>query len=649
MSAPPFLVGAGLVFWGWQTGNLAVGAVLALLVALAGQARLRLDLGPKEHATIADLSTIGFVLLGMILAANRGIAHGILQAFVWLPAALLPILAAQLVSQDNRIPLSALFRYMRKLKRANPEIEDPPVDVSAVYLALTLLAAGVANQRDPWYYAAIVAATAFLLYPVRPRHGSLAAGAAMLVAAAALGHAGHVGLSQLQAALEDWVLDLNLRIMDTDPYRTRTEIGSLGRLKQVEAIVLRVYAPEEESERVRLLHRSSYNALAGNIWVARGAPMEDTRSEADNLTWILEPGEAPQRTRIATRLDGGRALLALPPGTKRIASLPANAMQRNSLGSVHVVLGVDWVQYEAQASGAISGYAPAREDDLLIPTTERDVFQRHAAELGLKGLAPAEAMLRVERFLGAFSYSTYRERAVPAGETALGDFLTRTRSGHCEYFAAAATLLLRAAGIPARYATGFSVQEYSNFEKAFLVRARHAHAWTRAWDGRKWVDLDTTPAVWFEEEARSAPLWQGLSDLLRWAGFRWSQRGDFKLDDAWYGVLVLLAIYLGWSVFRGRKRVRDAEIESGAVRARYPGEDSEFYSVEKALPLREASEAHVRWLERIETAVPAEKKEKLRLALGLHSRYRFDPEGISAEERQRLRELCAAIIGPSNR
>jgi protein-glutamine gamma-glutamyltransferase len=193
------------------------------------------------------------------------------------------------------------------------------------------------------------------------------------------------------------------------------------------------------------------------------------------------------------------------------------------------------------------------------------------------------------------------------------------------------------------------VQEYSNFEKAFLVRARHAHAWTRAWDGRKWVDLDTTPAVWFEEEARSAPLWQGLSDLLRWAGFRWSQRGDFKLDDAWYGVLVLLAIYLGWSVFRGRKRVRDAEIESGAVRARYPGEDSEFYSVEKALPLREASEAHVRWLERIETAVPAEKKEKLRLALGLHSRYRFDPEGISAEERQRLRELCAAIIGPSNR
>ena len=32
--------------------------------------------------------------------------------------------------------------------------------------------------------------------------------------------------------------------------------------------------------------------------------------------------------------------------------------------------------------------------------------------------------------------------------TPLADFLLRTRAGHCEYFATAATLLLRKAGIP---------------------------------------------------------------------------------------------------------------------------------------------------------------------------------------------------------
>ena len=77
--------------------------------------------------------------------------------------------------------------------------------------------------------------------------------------------------------------------------------------------------------------------------------------------------------------------------------------------------------------------------------------------------------------------------------------MRNARAGHCEYFAASTTLLLRAAGIPARYATGFAVMEYSPLEAAFVVRARHAHAWSRAWNGERWVDLDTTPPSWLQE------------------------------------------------------------------------------------------------------------------------------------------------------
>ena len=249
MTVPPFLIGAGLLFWGWQSGNLAVGAALSVALEAPRWLRLRLDLGAKEHSTIADLSTVGFVLLAVLLAANRGISRGILEAFVWMPVTLSPILAAQLVSAEGRIPLSALFRYMRKLRRANPEIRDPMVDVTPVYFALALLAAGVANQRGPAFYLAVVAGTGCLLYAARPRHASLAAGAVMLVVAAALGHAGQLGLSQLQMHLEEWILDLNLRVVDADPYRTRTEIGSLGRLKLHDAIVLRIYVPPKDVAR----------------------------------------------------------------------------------------------------------------------------------------------------------------------------------------------------------------------------------------------------------------------------------------------------------------------------------------------------------------------------------------------------------------
>ncbi|MBI1943080.1 MAG: transglutaminase domain-containing protein [Betaproteobacteria bacterium] len=647
MNAPALMVGASLVFWGWQSGNLVVGIALGLALEAPRWLRLRLDLGTREHSTIADLCTVGFVLLALIVAANRGVARGILEAFIWLPVVLSPILAAQLVSAERRVPLSALFRHMRRLRRENPALKDPPVDVGPVYIALALVSAGVANQRGPGYYAGVVLAAGCMLYAVRPRHASLAAGAAMLAAAAALGYAGHVALAQAQMLLVDWVMDLDLiRTADPDPYRVRTEIGSLGRLKKYDAIVMRVYAQEKDIGRLRLLHRGSYNTFSGRSWLARGTTMAPVESEADNQTWVLAAAPPQWRVRIATRFNLGRTLLALPAGTSRIESFPANAMNRNALGAVHASLAVDWAQYEALGGSAIALYAPPSPEDGAVPEGERAVFERAAAELGLRAVAPAEALRRVERYFERFAYSIFRERPVPRGETALGDFMTRTRAGHCEYFAAAATLLLRAAGVPARYATGFAVVEYSAIERAYVVRTRHAHAWTRAFVDGRWVDLDTTPAAWVPEEAAEAPIWENLADLFRYAGFAWSQRGEFKAGNAWYAILVLLAAYLAWSVLRGRKLVREQHA-AAAVRRRYPGEDSEFYALEKSLPQRELSETQSAWLFRVTKDLPQEKRETLRTALSLHQRYRFDPAGLAPPERGRLRELCRALAPQS--
>lgn len=643
MSAPALMIGASLVFWGWQSGNLVVGIALALALEAPRWLRLRLDLGTTEHSTIADLCTVGFVLLAVIVAANRGIARGILEAFIWLPVVLSPIVAAQLVSAERRVPLSALFRYMRKLRRENPAIKDPPVDVGPVYVALALVSAGVANQRGPGYYAGVVVAAGCMLYAARPRHASLAAGAAMLAAAAGLGYVGHVALAQAQLLLVDWVMDLNLlRTVDPDPYRVRTEIGSLGRLKKYDAIVLRVYAQEKDIERLRLLHRGSYNTFSGRSWLARGTTMAPVESEADNQTWVLAAAPPQWRVRIAARFDLGRTLLALPAGTSRIEAFPAYAMSRNALGAVHATLGVDWAQYEALGGPAMTHYAPPSPEDVAVPAGEQAVFERTAAELGLRGLAPAEALRRVERHFGRFAYSTYRERPVPRGESALGDFMTRTRAGHCEYFAAAATLLLRAAGVPARYATGFAVMEYSLIERAYVVRTRHAHAWTRAFVDGRWVDLDTTPSAWFPEEAKEAPIWESLADLFRFAGFRWSQRGELKAGDAWYGVLAVLALILAWRVLRGRKVVREQRA-AAAARRRYPGEDSEFYAIEKALPPRAENETQAAWLKRIASQISSQNLNQLQDALRLHQRYRFDPQGLAAAERNRLRELCRSL------
>jgi len=648
MIAPPFLIGAALAFWGWQTGHLVVGIALGIALEAPRYFKLRLELGTVEHSRIADLSTIGFVTLAALLAANRGVSHGILAAFTWVPAALAPIMLAQLLSETGRIPLSALFRYMRKLRRRNPEIKDPPVDVSLIFVALAMIAAGVANARGPEYYVGVVIASAWALHAVRPSHSNLAAWLLMLAAAAGAGHAGQLGLAQLQAQLESWAIDFNMRGLDADPYRSVTEIGTIGRLKQSDAILMRVYAAESEAARVKLLHRSSYNTYSGTSWLARDSTMQAIESEADNTTWNLVPAAQPADSattwgvRIVARIDNGKALLPLPAATTRVTGLNALSMRRNALGTVHVDVGANWLQYRAEGSGVAVDLPPA-EPDSILPSAERAVFERIAAELGLRNVPAEEAARRIERHLAEFTYSLFRERRPPEGETALGEFMTRTRSGHCEYFAAATTLLLRAAGIPARYATGYAVEERSGLEDAYVVRSRHAHAWTRAWIGGRWVNLDTTPPDWVAEEAGQAPFWESLADLARWAGFRWTMREELKTSDAWYGVLVILALILGWRMFGGRRVARPGESAAAGARRRYPGEDSEFYSVEKTFPARAEGETHAAWVARVSRGLAPLQREKLRDALRLHQRYRFDPEGLAATERNQLRELCRAF------
>lgn len=647
-AVPPFLVGASLLFWGWQTGNWLPAIVLAVLLEAPRRLSLRFDLGAAEHSRIADLCTILFVGVAALLAVNRGVAHGILAAFQWLPVALAPILAAQLLSASGRVPLSALFRYLRKLKRENPAIKDPLVDTGAVYLAIVLIAAGVANAQGPGYYAGVVIAAAWGLYAARPRHAKLVAWALMLGLGTAAGYAGHLGLVQVRDEVEAWVADWILRGLAGDPYRSTTDIGSVGKSKLLDTIVLRVYARPAESGRVRLLHRASYNSYVGNSWLARSSPMEALSPDPGGLSWTLAAAAPEWAVRIAARIERGRIVLALPSSTSRVTGLAATTVKRNSLGALYAEIAGDWIQYEAETAAAAETSAPPGREDLALPPTERATFEAIAAELGLRAIPAEDALRRVQEYFAGFSYSLWREKPAPQGTTPLGDFLMNTRSGHCEYFAAATALLVRAAGIPARYSTGFAVMEYSTLEDAFVVRARHAHAWARAWTGSRWVDLDTTPPSWVEEEEKSlAPFWQKLADLARWAGFRWSQRGELQASDSWYAVLALLVAVLGWRLLRGRRVVRGAGDSPAAAARAWPGADSEFYAVEKTLSARETGETLAAWFRRVAPSLPAERRQRLGDALRLHLRYRFDPQGLEAAERARLRKLCGALLSRS--
>jgi len=648
---PRLLLGAALAFWGWRTGNYVAAGLLAILAEAPRSMRLRFELGQAEFMHVATLCNVIFVsLLGFLFITVEPprVARAVLTTLLWMPAILMPLLLAQQLSSAGRIPLSSLFSYMRKQVRRDPAVVDPPVELAPVYFAVCLVAAGIPNTRDAGFYAGIVLLTAWALAANRPRHVSLALWGGALLVAAGAGHFAHRNLNAAQAWIEEWVSERYLRGMAADPLRNMTDLGSVGRLKLLDTIVLRVYARDADAPNFRLLHRASFNTLSGTTWLARNAPLAPLAPQANGTTWELGTATPSHSVRIVTRLERGRALLALPPGTARISDMAASAVRASPLGSVEADLGGDWAPYVAETAGGLDAYPPPGAEDLQVPERERAEFARLAGELGLKSVAPAEALRRVQDYFAGFSYATWREQPVPAGATPLGDFIRRSKSGHCEYFAAATTLLLRTAGIPSRYATGFAMYEYSALEKAYLVRARHAHAWSRAYIDGRWMDVDTTPPSWAATEDARAPFWEALADLARWAGFRWSQRGDFEAGPGTYALLAVLIAVFSWRLLRIR-RAAQAPSAAAAARRAFGGADSEFYALEKAFAARYGARAPdeplAGWIGRVAARLDATRRESLAHALALHYRYRFDPAGLAAAERGALRAHCLALAG----
>ena len=65
----------------------------------------------------------------------------------------------------------------------------------------------------------------------------------------------------------------------------------------------------------------------------------------------------------------------------------------------------------------------------------------------------------------------------------------------CEFFASASVLILRSAGVPARYVTGYVADEFDTKDDVWVARHRDAHAWVEAYDDqtKTWFPVESTP------------------------------------------------------------------------------------------------------------------------------------------------------------
>jgi transglutaminase-like putative cysteine protease len=664
MKTPPVLIGAAILFWGFEVGQLVPAACMAVAVEASRWITYRWDFKEADFRRVSTLCTLALFSTALYRFLTGWFNHSTWMILKWFPAFLLPLLLAQAYSSFGRINLSALFLRRKTQIRAN-QSKHRYFDLSYIYLAICIFAAGFANTRDALFYFGMLGLAGWALWSYRSRKSSPAVWIALILVAAAAGYLGQMGLSRLQTVVEQKAINWYSKPSEGS-YRKYTQIGEILDEKLSGRIVFRVRTGGI-GERSLLLREATYDAFRSNpsIWSVSRKNFTRLQKSTNPASWHLATGSGDSRTcAIAQYLESEDTLLKLPNGAFQIDGLEVDKVEKNDFGAVKV-LGDGLMTYHIRYGLGSPLISAPGAHDLNIPKRESKIIERIANQLNLHSLPPSEILKKIKTyFTTQFTYSL-KQKSKQKNSTPIVNFLSNTRSGHCEFFATATVLLLRQAGIPARYARGYSVDPSDTMDGWSLVRSRHAHAWAVAYVDDAWTNLDTTPGTWQEIEREQEPhwkkYWQKIKDFVSGLMFRFAQwRQEMRAGGYLKHfplLLLLLFLWPAWriiAIFLKRQKLRKTALPDGQKARPTAGADSAFYRIEQhlnALGLRRYSwETLSVWLNRIErTDGPTVSLDIPRKSLALHYRYRFDPRGLSASEKSQMASMISTWITENHR
>ena len=155
---------------------------------------------------------------------------------------------------------------------------------------------------------------------------------------------------------------------------------------------------------------------------------------------------------------------------------------------------------QGQLWGNPAGKDPERfqkiyEQNTQLPEQARQWAEEILAAIIGNGVGVTEAQIveAVGVFVSASARYDLDTSRMPEGSSDFARwFIEESDSGYCIHFATAATVLLRAAGIPARYVSGYTANVFEG--QRVTVTADKAHAWVEYLRDGAWQILDPTPA-----------------------------------------------------------------------------------------------------------------------------------------------------------
>ena len=286
-------------------------------------------------------------------------------------------------------------------------------------------------------------------------------------------------------------------------YSGQVTLGEVGEIQTSSRPVMHIRIFSREPVAGLKWRGGALTGFDGKRWYdePRRRQMIPVESGHVDLTGLGRPGRHLNYDVRLEPLDGGTLFFA---GTPETLDLGALAVFRTAAGTYQIERApARGFQYSAYSRLEDPPETSAVYPPPVLPLAERERNLQHPPldaripELARSMTAGASTDLERARALerGLRSGYTYKlETPDQAPADPLAYFLFTSRTGYCEYFASAMTVMLRTQGVPARLATGFQSGVYNSLTELWLVRASDAHSWVEAWiPGHGWTTFDPTP------------------------------------------------------------------------------------------------------------------------------------------------------------
>ncbi|MFO0667578.1 MAG: transglutaminase-like domain-containing protein [Polyangiaceae bacterium] len=379
--------------------------------------------------------------------------------------------------------------------RALCSLPDGGIRGTMAIAMIALLSAGETRIGTP-YIVAVVAFLAAALFalrahdPSRPPLGSLTTrtrlvALGIVVSAALLAAAVAVPARPLANLAHRKVEAVFERAYEnrTSSFSDGMRLGKLSKMLRSNTVAVRLYG-KENPELLRVVVFDTYDD---------GMFTQSERRAPDALVETRRGPLVGDHVTYAIRGSRETDRFFLPLGTTDLATADGQ-IRHEPFGVLRGTSAAATKRYwfRIAARSQLPTEAP-HDADLGLPEFMRRPL-RHLANEWSEGVSSDEAILEAldTHLRHDFHYALDRDHS--RGADPVHHFLFRDRTGHCEYFAAAMTLLARSKGIPARYVSGYRVTERNPIDGHYVVREKNAHSWVEAYvAGKGWRTFDPTP------------------------------------------------------------------------------------------------------------------------------------------------------------